>query len=257
MAKPKAPTFREWFDNCGGWSSRHDIDELRRGIEAGLLDEQDEYGMTALHLAVSSGWLDGIEELLRAGASPELRYFRTGETALLTAANDLGTGNGERLNSKAMVTALISAGANPDAANYLGITPRRSAQIRGATSFSDIPERPVEMPEPRIQNAEHLADHYHPRFKIPDREERETMQVGQSVDLYVYGPRAEGKQDTVKVRITARSGQRPQVCYTADVETPIERTHLAPGTTEVEFGPENIASVYVARPQKKTGRTRR
>ena len=107
------------------------------------------------------------------------------------------------------------------------------------------------MPEPRIQNAEHLADHYHPRFKIPDREERETMRVGQAVDLYVYGPKAEGKQDTVKVRITARSGRRPQVRYTATVETPIERTHLAPDTTEVEFGPENIASVYVTRIGRK------
>ncbi len=204
MAKRKAPSLREWFDNCGGWSSRHDPDELRRGIEAGLLNEQDEYGMTALHLAVSSGWLEGIDALLRAGASTESRYFRTGATALLTAANDLGTANGERLNSKAMVAALVAAGANPDAANHFGLTPRKSAQIRGAKAFADIPEKPVELPEPRIQNAEHLADHHHPRFKIPDQEERETMQVGQAVDLYVYGPKAEGKQDTIKVRITAQ-----------------------------------------------------
>jgi ankyrin repeat protein len=257
VAKRKAPSPREWFDNCGGWSARHDLDELRRGIEAGLLNEQDEYGMTALHLAVSSGWLEGIEELLRAGADTESRYFRTGEPPLLTAANDLGSANGERLNSKAMVTVLVAAGANPDAANHFGLTPRKSAQIRGVRSFADIPEKPVQMPDPRIQNAEHLADHYHPRFKIPDREERETMQVGQAVDLYVYGPKIEGKQDTVKVRITARSGHRPQVRYTAAVETPIESTHLAPGTTEVEFGPENIASVYGPQPQKKAGRTKR
>lgn len=257
MAKRKAPSLREWFDNCGGWSARHDLDDLRRGIKAGLLNEQDEYGMTALHLAVSSGWLEGIEELLRAGADPELRYFRTGETPLLTAANDLNTGNGERLNSKAMVAMLVAAGANPDAANHFGLTPRESARVRGAKSFARIPKKPVQMPEPRIQNAEHLADHYHPRFKIPDQEERETMQAGQAVDLYVYGPKAEGKQDTVKVRITARSGRGPKVRYTAAVETPIESTHLPPGTTEVEFGPENIASVYVARPQKKAGRTKR
>lgn len=257
MAKRKAPSLREWFDNCGGWSSRHDLDELRRGIEAGLLNEQNEYGMTALHLAVSSGWLEGIAKLLRAGADPELRYFRTGETPLLTAANDLNTGNGERLNSKTMVALLLAAEANPDAANHFGMTPRKSAQIRGSKSFTKIPKRAVEMPEPRIQNAEHLADHYHPRFKIPDREERETMQVGQAVDLYVFGPEAEGKQDTVKVRITARSGRRPQVRYTASVETAIESTHLTPGTTAVEFGPENIASVYVARPRTKAGRTKR
>jgi hypothetical protein len=224
---------------------------LRRGIGAGLLNEQDEYGMTALHLAVSSGWLEGIEELLRAGADTESRYFRTGGTPLLTAASDLGTANGERLDSKAMVAALIAAGANPDAANHFGQTPRKLARFFGWKLFADIPKKPVQMPEPRIQNAEHLADHYHPRFKIPDREERETMQVGQAVDLYVYGPKTEGKQDTVKVRITVRSGRRPQVCYTATVETPIERTHLVPGTTEVEFGPGNIASVYVPRPAKK------
>jgi len=41
------------------------------------------------------------------------------------------------------------------------------------------------------------------------------------------------------------------VRYTAVVETPIERTHLAAGTTVVEFGPENIASVYVPRPVEK------
>jgi ankyrin repeat protein len=257
VTKQKAPSLREWFDNCGGWSPRHDLDELRRGIEAGLLNEQDEYGGTALHRAVSSGWLEGVGELLRAGANTESRYFRTGETALLTAANNLGTANGERLNSKSMVATLVAAGANPDAANHFGLTPRKSAQIRGEKSFADIPEKPVQMPELRIQNAEHLADHYHPRFKIPDREERETMQVGQAVDLYVYGPKADGKQDTVKVRITARSDSRPQVRYTAAVETPIESTHLAPGTTELKFGPENIASVYVPRPQKKAGRTKR
>jgi hypothetical protein len=226
---------------------------LRRGIAAGLLDEQDEYGMTALHLAVSSGWLEGIEELLRAGADTESRYLRTGETPLLTAASDLGTANGERLNSKAMVAALLAAGANPDAANHFGLTPRKLALARfpGGKLFADVPEKPAQMPGPWAQNAEHLADHYHPRFKIPDRQERETVQVGQAVDLYVYGPKAEGKQDTVKVRITARRGRRPRVRYTAAVETPLERTHLAPGTTEVEFGPENIASVYVPRPAKK------
>jgi hypothetical protein len=250
VAKRLDPSSRGWFDNCGGWRSRHDLDELRRGIEAGLLNEQNEDGLTALHLAVSSGWLEGIQELLRAGADTESRYFRTGETPLLSAANNLGTANGERLNSQAMVAALIAAGANPDAANHFGLTPRKSAQVRGEKSFADIPEKPVQMPEPRIQNAEDLADHYHPRFKIPDREERETMQVGQAVDLYVYGPKAEDKQDTVKVRITARSGRRPDVRYTATVETPVERTHLAPGTTEVEFAPENIASVYVPRPTK-------
>jgi len=85
VTKGKTLSLREWFDNCRGWRPRHDVDELRLGIETGLLNEQDEYGMTALHLAVSSGRLEGIKELLRAGADTESRYFRTGETPLLTA----------------------------------------------------------------------------------------------------------------------------------------------------------------------------
>ncbi|HET6975598.1 MAG TPA: ankyrin repeat domain-containing protein [Pyrinomonadaceae bacterium] len=250
MTDAKILSLRKWFDNCGGWIARHDVEELRRGIEAGLLDEQDDYGMTALHHAVSSGWLEGIEELLRAGADTESRYFRTGETPLLTAANDLGTANGERLNSEEMVAALTAAGANPDAANHFGLTPRMSAlrRLPELKLFADIPEQFAQRPAPHIQNAEHLADHYYPQFEIPDREERETMQAGQAVDLYVYGPKADDKQDTVKVRITARSGRRPHVRYTATVETPMDQTHLAPGTTTVEFGPENIASVYVPSP---------
>jgi hypothetical protein len=120
--------------------------------------------------------------------------------------------------------------------------------------FDHIPPRELPLPPPRIQNAEHLADHYHPQFKIPDREERETMQVGQAVNLYVYGPKAETKQDTVKVRISARCGRRPRVRYTATVETPIERTHLTEGTTVVQFGAENIASVYVPRPDNTARR---
>jgi hypothetical protein len=209
-----------------------------------MLNAQDEYGMTGLSLAVMSGWTEGVEELLRAGADTELRYFRTGETALHMAVQE---------RNATIIAALVAAGANPDAPNYWGLTPRAAVPFSLGLSkcFDHIPPREVPLPAPRIQNAEHLADHYHPRFKIPDREERETMQVGQAVDLYVYGPRAGTKQDTVKVRITGRSGRRPRVRYTATVETPVERTHLAEGTTVVEFGPENIASVYVPRPSKK------
>jgi hypothetical protein len=248
VAKRKAPSPREWFDNCGGWRPRHDLDDLRRGIDAGLLNEQDEYGMTALSLAVMSGWKEGVEELLRASADTELRYFQTGATTLLMAVQH---------SSEPIITALLAAGAKPDAPNYWGLTPRGWASRMASKRFDHLPQKEMPLPPPWIQNAEHLADHYHPRFKIPDREERETMQIGQAVNLYVYGPKAEGKQDTVKVRIIARSGRRPHVRYTATVETPIERTHLAPGTTEVVFAPENIASVYVPQPQKKPGRNKR
>lgn len=240
MAKRKS--LQDWFENCGGFSPRHDLDELRQGIEAGLLNEQDEYGMTALSLAVMSGWEEGVAELLRAGADTELRYFRTGETALYMAVQE---------RKAPIIAALVAGGANPDAPNHWGLTPRAWASHSGATYFDRVPTKPTPLPPPRIQNAEHLADHYHPRFKIPDEEERQTMQVGQAVDLYVYGPKAAGKHDTVKVRITATSGSGSKVRYTAAVETPHERTHLPEGMAVVEFGPENIASVYVPRPGKK------
>jgi hypothetical protein len=233
---------RKWFDNCGGWVPQFDLGVLRAGIEAGRLNEQDEYGMAALHLAVASDWLEGVEELLRAGADTERRYFRTGETALHTAVQEA---------NRPLVKALLAGGANPDAANYWGFTPRQERP----RWFAGVRRRKTEWPEFRIQNAEHLADHYHPRFKIPDREERETLKPGQAVDLYVYGPKSDTKQDTVKVRISRRSGRRPQVRYTGVVETPLEQTHLPAGTTELEFGPEHVATVYV--PRGSRPRTRR
>jgi Ankyrin repeats (3 copies) len=248
LAKQKSPSLKEWFNNCGAWHSHHDVDALRQGIEGGLLNEQDEYGMTALSSAVMSAWKEGVEVLLRAGADTELRYFRTGETALYMAVQQ---------RNEAIVDALVAAAANPDAPNYWGLTARIWASRSGSTCFDQVPQKKMPLPAPRIQNAEHLADHFHPRFKIPDREERETMQLGQAAVLYVYGPKAETKQDTVKVRITAMTGIRPSVRYTGTLETPIEQTHLAHGTTVLEFGPENIATVYVTRPKKKAGRAKR
>jgi hypothetical protein len=228
-----------WFGNCGGRRPRHDLSDLRWGIEAGVLDAQDGHGMTGLGLAVESGWREGVKELLRVGADTELRYFRTGETALHVAV---------RNRDEWMIEALIAAGANPDSANHWGITPRAKLAAAGLAGLSDhIPQGEVRRPPPHIQNAEHLAAHFHPQFEIPTREERETVRVGQAVALCVYGPKAETKNHVVKVRVTARDGDRPRVRYSAKVETPIERTHLDAGTTTVEFGPEHIASIIVPR----------
>jgi hypothetical protein len=246
VAKRKTPAPQEWFDNCGGYRPRRDLGELRQGIEAGWLNEQDEYGMTALSLAVMSGWQEGVDELLRAGADTELRYFLTGQTALHMAVQE---------RKEPIIAALVAARANPDAPNYRGLTPRAAARA-APTCFEHVPPQATPLPPPRIQNAEHLADHYHPRFKIPARKERENLQVGQAVDLYVFGPKGETKQDMVKVRITARA-ESPSVRYTGAVETPIEQIHLADGTTVLEFGPENVASVYVPGPAKKARRTKR
>jgi hypothetical protein len=234
----KKVTREKWFDNAGGWRPQHDLAVLRAELAAGFLNDQDKYGLTALALACASGWQEGIEELLRAGADTELREHRTGATALHIAVDE---------RHEAVVKALVKAGANPDAGNYWGVTPR----VKKPEWFNRVKKQPVEMPPPHIQNAEHLADHYWPRFEIPDREERETLKPGQAVNLYVYGPRSESKQDTVKVRITAATGRGSKRRYTATVETPLGLTHLPAGTPQVEFDPEHVATVFVPRPKGK------
>lgn len=172
-------------------------------------------------------------ELLRAGANTEIRDYRTGSTALYDAALN---------KDKAMAALLVSAGANPDSPNHWGVTPRRWLP----EAFSNVPILQMPLPEPRIQNAEHLADHHHPHFEIPTLKERVSLQPGQAVDVYVYGPKSESKRDQVKVRITSRTSGGRYTRYVANVETPLEQTHLAPGMETVEFGPENVATVWLA-----------
>ena len=225
----------EWFDNCGGFQPEHNLDVLRKGIADGMLDRQDVYGSTALMLAVWSEWTQGVDELLRAGADTELRYARTGMTAIYEPA---------RLRQKCMVDRLLAGGANPDAANHWGVTPRRWAP----ELFAAVPIRETPPPEPHIQNAEHLADHHHPKFKIPRLSGRVALTRGQAVGLRVYGPRTDEKGDVVKVRVESRAGTGPATRYAGRVETPLEQTHLSPGTEHVEFGPEHVATVFVRRP---------
>ncbi len=226
---------REWFSNAGGFSPALDLEVLERGLASGLLDMQDEWGMTALSLAVMSGWLEGVQRLLEAGANTELRYHRTGETPLYMAAQE---------RNEAIIQALLAAGANPDGANHYGVTPREWSP----ETFEGIAPGDIARPGMRIQNAEHLADHYYPRFQIPERSERESLSEGQAVNLYVYGPKDEGKNASFKVRICQRIESPDGPRYVADVETPLEETHLPAGTTQLEFGPEHVATVYVKRP---------
>jgi hypothetical protein len=244
MTKARGPSLKKWFENCGSRPPHHKLDVLRRGINAGLLDAQDEDGLTALMLSALSEWTKGVDVLLRAGANTELRHFRTGATALYLAMVELD-------ESEPMAIRLAKGGAEPDAPNYWGITPRTWASRGSLRCFDRIPKKRKSLPHPLIQNAEHLADHYWPRFKIPSREERESMQVGQAVALRVYGPESKKKQNFVKVRIKARKGNGAGVRYTADVETPPHETHWT--EPSAEFGPEHIATVYVpAKPGKRS-----
>ena len=90
--------------------------------------------------------------------------------------------------------------------------------------------------------------HHHPRLQIPVRSERENLSEGQAVDLYVYSPKSEAKKDSFKVRICQRIESPDGPRYIANVETPLDETHLPASTVQLEFGPEHVATVYVKRP---------
>jgi hypothetical protein len=228
---------KEWFSIFNMYGGTRDLARLREGMTGPFVDAQDEWGMTGLHLCVSMGWLEGLQELLVAGANTELRYYSTGVTALYTAVQE---------KNEAIVLALLEGGANPDAANYYGKTPRWWAPKFGLEAlFAGRPETPT-TPEPVIQNAENLADHYGRKFQIPTRAERESLVPGQAVDLHVLGQ----KQARVKVRIRERTGTGADVRYTAVLDPLEQDTNLRPGTTELSFGPEHVATVYIPRAPK-------
>jgi hypothetical protein len=122
--------------------------------------------------------------------------------------------------------------------------------LRELSCFNHIPVRNTPLLPPYIQNAEHLADHFHPRFRIPSRRERESLQVGQAVKLYVYGPKSTAKHDTVEVRISGRSGDGAGVRYAAEVETPSHETHWIERVAQ--FGPEHVATVLIPVAKRKS-----
>jgi hypothetical protein len=225
-----------WFREFDPILKRRDLDAVRQQATPELIDAQDEDGMTALHFAVAMNWADAMPVLLELGANPELRHHRTGSTPLLTAVT-------EKLDR--IVRALLRAGSNADAANFAGLTPRKAAKQAGLERlFVDVEACDPTWPPFALQNAEHLADHYHPRFRIPGREEREQLAIGQAVEVHVHGP----KQPRVKIRIFAITRQGASIRYRARIDPPDQDTNVPPGTIELEFGPEHVATVFLKRP---------
>jgi hypothetical protein len=229
-------TKEEWFWLFDPWSKERNLERVRECLDSPWLNAQDEWGLTALGSAVAGNWLEAAELLLHAHADTELRYYRTGTTVLYHAVQDI---------NEPAVRLLLGAGANPDAANYFGLTPREWAKNSAIEAlFSDLPIRRTD-PEPLIQNAEQLADHYGLEFEIPSRDERESLVPGQAVNLYIYGK----NKATTKVRIQERSGTGSSVRYVALLDPLDQETNLKPGTTQVSFGPEHVATVFVLAPK--------
>jgi hypothetical protein len=228
-----------WFSLFDALPEDRDLDRVRAvAAVPGILDLQDEWGMTALHVAVATNWPEAVELLLSLGADTEPRYHRTGETALSSAV---------RQRQIPLVRALLAAGANPDAAPYGGLSARDAAARVGlADLFVGIPERDVSPPPFRIQNAEHLAEFHRPAFDIPSRADRESLAVGRAVDVHVHGRL---KRADVKVRIFEVEGSGASVRYRARLDPPVQETNLPDDVAELVFGPEHVATIYVPRPR--------
>ncbi|WP_197507579.1 ankyrin repeat domain-containing protein [Mycobacterium sp. ACS4331] len=97
---------------------RRELAELV-AAHGGQLDDKDADGKTVVHCAVDANDIDVVEVLLQCGAAVEARD-RWGNTALWRAVYQLP-------ESADMVAALLDAGADPEAANNHGATPRQLA----------------------------------------------------------------------------------------------------------------------------------
>lgn len=91
---------------------------LRLGVSPHIHDQQ---GDTALHYAVTFGFVEAVMELLAAGASPN-EVNKHGNTPLWTALH------GEKSGPYPILELLLKAGADPEIVNRHGKSPRSLAQ---------------------------------------------------------------------------------------------------------------------------------
>jgi ankyrin repeat protein len=106
---------------CDVWAARRLLDE---GLDPDLANAQ---GFTALHFAAQARCPAVISLLLHAGAHVDPRDD-WGNTPLSRA---VFYARGE----SAAVAVLLAAGADPDAPNQVGVTPRELAERLGATDL--------------------------------------------------------------------------------------------------------------------------
>ena len=85
---------------------------------------RDKKGVTPLQLAVTLGFVEGVEALVGAGAEVEVTDS-SGETPLISAVHRRDTG---------LIRILLANGGNPDRADNSGRTARDYAQLMNANS---------------------------------------------------------------------------------------------------------------------------
>lgn len=85
---------------------------------------RDKKGVAPLQLAVTLGFVEGVEALVKAGAEVEVTDS-SGETPLISAVHRRDTG---------LVRLLLANGGNPDRADNSGRTARDYAQLMNANS---------------------------------------------------------------------------------------------------------------------------
>jgi ankyrin repeat protein len=105
--------------------ARRDATWLRFLIAKGANpDLADKAGVTAMQLAASLSWNEGVQILAKAGASVDIANS-TGETPLISAIHQ---------RDMEMVRALLAAGANPERSDNSGRNARDYAKLLGPQS---------------------------------------------------------------------------------------------------------------------------
>ena len=98
------------------------VEEVRRLLDAGLgVNDADDAAFTPLHYAAQALRADNAEVLVAAGADLEARNVY-GNTPLLVALGNVMDEGGD------VVSVLLDAGADPDAENNTGVSPRSLAE---------------------------------------------------------------------------------------------------------------------------------
>lgn len=118
-------------DLTSGETALHIVTQRRDAVWVRFLTQRganpnirDKKGVSPLQLAVTLGFVEGVEALIKAGAEVEVTDT-SGETPLISAVHRRDTG---------LIRLLLANGANPDRADNSGRTARDYADLMNANT---------------------------------------------------------------------------------------------------------------------------